>query len=59
MKSVKNEFQLENIDQTTEKVQRLVDLLKEAKSIADSLFGNSDNAVKKFANDVMKHLNES
>lgn len=59
MKSLKIDLELVNIDQTTEKVQMLVDLLKEAKSIADSLFGNSDNAVKAFANDVIKHLNES
>lgn len=47
-----------NIDQTTEKVQRLVDLLNEAKTIGNSLFGNSDNAAKEFINDVIKHLNE-
>ena len=47
-----------NIDQTTEKAQRLVDLLNKAKTVANSLFGNSDNTAKKFINDVIKHLNE-
>ena len=58
MKTVQIEFELTNIEQTTEKVQRLVDLLNEAKTIANSLFGNSDNTAKNFINDVIKHLNE-
>ena len=58
MKTVQIEFELTNIEQTTEKVQRLVDLLNEAKSIANSLFGNSDNAAKNFIKDVSKHPNK-
>ena len=58
MKTVQIEFELTNIEQTTEKVQRLVDFLKEAKGIANSLFGNSDNAAKNFINEVIKHLDE-
>ena len=58
MKTVQIEFELTNIEQTTEKVQRLVDLLNEAKAIANSLFGNSDNTAKNFIKDVIKHLNE-
>lgn len=58
MKTVQVEFELTNIEQTTEKVQRLVDLLNEAKTIANSLFGNSDNAAKNFINEVIKHLDE-
>lgn len=58
MKTVQIEFELTNIEQTTEKVQQLVDLLNEAKAIANSLFGNSDNAAKNFINEVIKHLDE-
>lgn len=58
MKTVQIEFELTNIEQTTEKVQRLVDLLNEAKAIANSLFGNSDNAAKNFIKDVSKHPNK-
>lgn len=58
MKTVQIEFELTNIEQTTEKVQQLVDLLNEAKFIANSLFGNSDNAAKNFINEVIKHLDE-
>ena len=58
MKTVQIEFELTNIEQPTEKVQRLVDLLNEAKAIANSLFGNSDNAAKNFINEVIKHLDE-
>lgn len=58
MKTVQIEFELTNIEQTTEKVQRLVDLLNEAKAIANSLFGNSDNTAKNFINEVIKHLDE-
>lgn len=58
MKTVQIEFELTNIEQTTEKVRRLVELLYEAKFIANSLFNNSDNTAKNFINDVIKHPNK-
>ena len=58
MKTVQIEFELTNIEQTTEKMRQLVELLNEAKTIANSLFGNSDNAAKNFINEVIKHLNK-
>lgn len=58
MKTVQIEFELTNIEQTTEKMRQLVELLYEAKAIANSLFGNSDNAAKNFIKDVSKHPNK-
>ena len=58
MKTVQIEFELTNIEQTTEKMRQLVELLYEAKFIANSLFGNSANAAKNFIKDVSKHPNE-
>ena len=58
MKTVQIEFELTNIEQTTEKMRQLVELLYEAKFIANSLFGNSDNVAKNFIKDVSKHPNK-
>ena len=58
MKTVQIEFELTNIEQTTEKMRQLVELLYEAKFIANPLFGNSDNEAKNFIKDVSKHPNK-
>ncbi len=46
--TIKIDFDCNSINETIEKVKQLVELLQEAQQIAESFFGNSDNAVKEF-----------